>query len=136
MIWIIPLAFLAAAASATMDEIRFHWPRIFGYWFPPEKRITRWFNPGLSWKNKYYWKNKYITWILSSPLVFLTDFWHFLKFILLNALYGIIIIIVIRLGTEISWYWLIIGMNFAWGVIYEFTSGVYGVLADRKKFVN
>ena len=133
MIWIIPLAFLAAAASATMDEIRYHWSRIFGYWFPAEKKITRWFNPGLSWRNKYWSGNKYITWIFSSPLVFLTDFWHFLKFTMLNSIYGIIILLI---EVDIRWWWLLIGFNFAWGVVYEFTYGVYGVLRDRKKFVN
>ena len=133
MIWIIPLAILAVAANATMDEIRFHWDRIFEYWFPKGKRITKWFNPAISWQNKYVSGNKYLTWILSSPLVFATDFWHFLKFIMLNSIYGIIILL---MEVQTPWYWLIIGMNFGWGVIFEFTTGIYGVFADRKKFVN
>lgn len=137
MIWIIPLAILAIVANATMDEIRFHWNRIFTYWFPTIEIggvIQRsWFNPEISWQNKYWAKNKYIDWIFMSPLVFVTDFWHFLKFIMLNSIYGIIIILI---EVQTPWWWLIIGMNLAWGVFYEFTYGIYGVLADRKKFVN
>jgi hypothetical protein len=134
MTWlIIPLAILAIAANCTMDEIRFHWKRIFAYWFKmPGNGSERWFNPAYSWNNKYQWtKNKYLQWILSSPLVFITDFWHFLKFIMLNSIYGIIIIL---MDSPIKWWWLIIGMNLAWGFIYEFTSGVYGLLHDRKTF--
>lgn len=132
MIWIIPLAILAIVANATMDEIRFHWSRIFAYWFPVDKKISDWFNPSVSWRNKYLFKDsKLLTFVLSSPLVFLTDFWHFLKFIMLNSIYGIIILLI---EVDTPWYWLIIGMNFAWGVIFEFTSGVYGVFADKKKF--
>ena len=139
MIWIILLAFLAVAANATMDEIRFHWDRIFRYWFIDKKYpaktgwIEGWFNPSISWQNKYWSKNKYIQWIFMSPLVFITDFWHFLKFIMLNSIYGIIILLI---EVDIRWWWLLIGFNFAWGVVYEFTYGVYGVLGDRKKFVN
>ena len=81
---------------------------------------------------QYLFKDsKLLTFVLSSPLVFLTDFWHFLKFIMLNSIYGIIILLI---EVDTPWYWLIIGMNFAWGVIFEFTSGVYGVFADKKKF--
>ncbi len=133
MIWIILLAILAVAANATMDEIKQHWTRIFAYWFSPEKKITKWFNPAISWENKYWTHNKYLDWVFMSPLVFVTDFWHFLKFIMLNSIYGIIILLI---EVDIHWYWLIIGMNFAWGVLFEFTTGIYGVFADRKKFVN
>ena len=135
MIWIIPLAILAIMASATMDEVRFHWSRTFAYWFNRREgvnvNIELWFNPNYSWNNKYRWtKNKYLQWVLSSPLVFITDFWHFMKFVLLNSMYGIIIIL---MDSSIKWWWLIIGMNLAWGVFYEFTYGVYRVLGDKQR---
>lgn len=134
MIWIIPLAILAVAANATMNEIQFHWNRIFRHWFPNHNRISKWFNPTVSWQNKYLFPdNKLLTFILSSPLVFLTDFWHFLKFVMLNSIYGIIILL---MEADIHWAWLILGFNLAWGVLWEFTSGIYGVFADRKNFVN
>jgi hypothetical protein len=133
MIWIIPLAILAVAANATMDEIQFHWHRVFMYWFPVDKKITDWFNPVFSWSNKYWSKNKYIQWFFKVPLVFVTDFWHFLKFIMLNSIYGIITIMTIELGAGFKWYWLMIGFNLAWGFFWEFTSAVYGRLGDVKK---
>ena len=133
-ITIILLAILAVAANATMDEIQFRWHRIFMHWFPHDKKITKWFDPQESWQNKYFFKNKYLTLILSTALVFLTDFWHFLKFIFLNSVYGIITIMAIELGTGFKWYWLMVGFNLAWGVIFEFTSGIYGLFGDRKKF--
>lgn len=131
MIWIIPLAILAIVANATMDEIRFHWDRIFDYWIPDHTAMYRWMCPHWSWRNKYVFRdNKFLTFILSSPLVFITDFWHFLKFIMLNSIYGIIILLI---EVDMHWAWLILGFNLAWGVFYEFTSGVYGVFADKKK---
>ena len=143
MIWlIIPLAILGIAASATMDEIRFHWRRTFAYWFNRREgsnpNIELWFNPNYSWNNKYRWtKNKHLQWVLSSPLVFITDFWHLLKFVLLNSLYGIIILLMMEYtNVKIPWWWLLIGMNFGWGVIYEFTSSVYGRLGDKYKDLN
>lgn len=126
-------------ASATMDEVRFHWSRTFAYWFSRKEgsnvNIELWFNPNYSWNNKYRWaKNKHLQWVLSSPLVFITDFWHFCKFVMLNSLYGIISILLIEFGVfHMKWYWLIIGMNFAWGVFYEFTYGVYRVLGDKQR---
>jgi len=141
MIWlVIPLAILGIAASSTMDEIRFHWTRIFAYWFKMPKegplfsKAEMWFNPNLSHVNKYKWvKNKYLQWFLKSPLVFITDFWHLLKFILLNSLYGIITLLLIEYANvTISWWWLLIGMNFGWGLFYETVSSIYGLLHDRK----
>ena len=124
MIWIIPLAIVAIACSATMDEIRFHWYRIFAYWFSANNKMYRWFNPSISWMNKYeISNNQYIQWLFKSPLVFM-----------LNCLYGIITILAKDLGVEYHWLWMILGFNFGWGAIYEFTSGVFGVLSDRKKF--
>lgn len=39
---------------------------------------NNWWNPMTSWKNKYDWtkSNKFVTWLLSNPLVFVTDAWH------------------------------------------------------------
>jgi hypothetical protein len=128
--WIIPLAIVAIAASNTMDEIRFHWSRAFGYWFNNYK-LEQWFNPSHSWENKYWSENKYIQWIFMSPLVFITDFWHFLKFLMLNCIYGIIVLLVHELGVEMHWIWLMIGMNIGWGFFYEFVYGIYGLLGDK-----
>jgi len=135
MIWlVIPLAILGIMASATMDEIQFHWKRIFAYWFNTGSNVELWFNPTYSWNNKYTWtKNKYLQWVLSSPLVFITDFWHFLKFVLLNCLYGIITLLMIEFDVwNNHWGWLMLGMNLGWGVIYETTSAAYGLLHDYK----
>ncbi len=131
---IIPLSILAIMASNTLDEIRYHWKRVFAHWFKDKPKLEKWFNPAISWNNKYWSDNKYIQWIFMSPLVFITDFWHFLKFVMLNCFYGILSLMMIEFGIfHMKWYWLILGMNVAWGIIYEFSYGVYGLLGDRIK---
>ena len=70
------LVIIAAISKAVMDTISFHYDTsVF-------KNSGTWFNPSLSWNNKYTWsKNKFIAWLLQNPLVLLTDAWHFFGFI-------------------------------------------------------
>jgi hypothetical protein len=76
------LMFLAGICNAIMDVLDFHYDiSIFKDW--PNQQ---WLDPSLSWKNK--WKNgdpnqgeKFFG--SSTVFVFLTDFWHFAKFLML-----------------------------------------------------
>jgi len=78
----IVLMFFAGICNAIMDVIKFHWnTSIFTTW--PNQN---WINPSLSWRNK--WKNgdplqgeKFLG--SSTVFVWLTDLWHFSKFLML-----------------------------------------------------
>ena len=128
MIWIIPLAIPAIAANATMDEIRFHWGRAFGKFIKAGTLLHKWMYPPISWKNKYRFGVFNI--FFKTVLVWTTDFWHFLKFVFLNSLFGIITILAVAIGVNHHWLALMIGFNIAWGILYEFFSGIFGVIDD------
>ena len=118
------LILLAIAANSTMDEIDHRWSRWFGKVIKPGSNLVFWMNPRLSWVNKHF-KNKFVTFIFSTLLVWLTDFWHLLKFIFLNSIFAIVIIL-----AELDWRLLLI-FNLGWGVVFElFFTGVYGMLSD------
>jgi len=76
---------LAGIFNACMDAIDFHYnTSIFTKWKP-----QTWIDPSLSWKNK--WKNGDYTqgekFLGSSTIfVFITDFWHFLQFLMMLAI--------------------------------------------------
>jgi hypothetical protein len=71
-----------------------------------------WFNPSESWKNKHRWKP---TWLFKTVLVWTTDFWHLLKFLMLNVIF--VWVIVLSYGefdiTTFIVFWLF------WGLIFE-----------------
>jgi hypothetical protein len=54
-------------------------------WSTPfdNSKFRKWLDPKVSWKNKHEWfkDNKFLTWLFSNPLVFITDAWHFLEMI-------------------------------------------------------
>jgi len=127
MTWLIfLLAFLAVLCNCTADEIQFKWDRFFGKVFK-NPGIVRWMKPSISWKNKYVVGSRTLTWILSVPLVFITDFWHFLKFVFLNCVFFIILLI---LGLPDQWLFHLIFMNLGWGIIYETAKSFYGLFSD------
>lgn len=69
------LAFVSGISKAVMDTLLFHFDTsIFS-----DK--GNWWNPTKSWKNKYDWakSNRIVQWILSNPLVSITDAWHFFQ---------------------------------------------------------
>ena len=75
--WSIILLMLSGFFNSIMDVIRYRWNKsIFN------GINDKWMNPSISWKNK--WKNGDINqgekfFGSSTFLVFLTDFWHFAK---------------------------------------------------------
>lgn len=83
---IISLLFISAVSKAIMDTLQFHFETsIF-------KNAGNWFNPALSWKNKYEWfpNSKFLTWIISNPLVLITDAWHLFGFLRDMAIFACI----------------------------------------------
>lgn len=50
------------------------------------KNKDSFWNPSISWKNKHKYKNKIVRNMMSTSLVFLTDGWHLMKFLMLVSL--------------------------------------------------
>ena len=77
------LIFIAGILNACMDVLRYRWTTsIFRFW-----KNQHWINPALSWSNKWKLDTKIGDFIMSTFLVFLTDFWHFCKFLMLLAVF-------------------------------------------------
>jgi hypothetical protein len=94
------LIFLAGICDAILDVLDFHYETsIFSTW-----KHQNWINPIISWHNK--WKNGDYTqgekFLGSSTFfVWLTDFWHFCKFLML-----IFIMIAIVLYHPLIIWWV------------------------------
>jgi hypothetical protein len=77
---------ISSIAKAIMDTLQFHFDKsIF-------RKLGNWWNPLNSWENKYKWfpNSKILTWIISNPIVLITDAWHFFGFIRDFALFSCI----------------------------------------------
>ena len=93
------LLFISAISKSIQDTLDFHFDKsIFS------KAKGNWWNPKTSWKNKYDWfpNSKILTWLISNPLVAITDAWHFFGFI---RDFSIFSCIPIASGN----YWLFLG---------------------------
>jgi hypothetical protein len=113
-----------------MDTIQFHWNDTFKYFFKENSKIEKWFNPSKSWTNKLIFNSKILTWILSVPLVFITDFWHLLKFLFLNTIFiGFIILVLEQKEFKDILAGLII-CNVVWGIFFETILRVYVGIGD------
>jgi hypothetical protein len=85
MITIILLV-LAGLFKAIMDTLNFHYESsIFAKY---DGKLGQWLNPEISWKNKYEWfpNSNIMTWLISGPLVFITDAWHFSQMLFLSCI--------------------------------------------------
>jgi hypothetical protein len=78
---------IAGVAKGSMDELTFHYRKSIFAKFNP-----KWWNPGLSWRNKYVHTDDMITTLKprffgsTSFLSFTTDAWHFFQFIYLTMI--------------------------------------------------
>ena len=101
------LVLVSSIAKAIMDTLQFHFSTsVF-------KNTGSWFNPSTSWQNKYNWsKNKVITWLISNPLVALTDAWHFFGLIQRACLFGCLLSFFFFPPTH-WWFVLILYAEFA-----------------------
>lgn len=71
---VVSLLIISGLAKAIQDTLEFHyWKSIFA-----KAKYENWWNPNMSWENKYKWfpNSKILTWLISNPLVFVTDAWH------------------------------------------------------------
>ncbi|MDD5649177.1 MAG: hypothetical protein PHF86_01985 [Candidatus Nanoarchaeia archaeon] len=73
------LILLASIFNSCMDVLKTRWSKsIFRFW--PNQD---WIDPTKSWKNKWMSKYNWVDFIMSTSLVFLTDFWHLCKFLMI-----------------------------------------------------
>ena len=71
---VVSLLLISGLAKAIQDTLYFHyWKSVFA-----KAKPENWWNPNMSWENKYKWfpKSKFLTWLISNPLVAITDAWH------------------------------------------------------------
>jgi hypothetical protein len=112
------LIIIAAMSEAVMDTIQFHYDRSI---FKNYNNKNYW-NPELSWMNKYKEDLKTPKFIASTTLfVFLTDAWHFFKFIRTLTLFvGLLIIGFLSVNIfELIMMFIIVRVLF--GVIFTIT---------------
>ena len=83
MWWIsLILIVFAGICNAIMDVLRVRYSTsIFRFY-----KNQNWINPSLSWPNKYKPKTKIGDLIMSTVLVWFTDFWHLVKFLMLGSI--------------------------------------------------
>ena len=111
---------LAAICNAVMDTLTHHYDTSI---FKNMKK-QKWWNPAVSWTNKYtdivsYKKPRYFG--STTFLVWTTDAWHFFQFMMLNfvILSGVIMM---NCVTDVLWWENIIIfalLKVVWGVCFE-----------------
>lgn len=113
------LVALAAICNAVMDVISFHYKQSIFTKYNPQ-----WWNPAISWKNKYIdWDNDvrmekviYIGNLFSIKYpTFLTDAWHFFKSLMI-VLLGFAIVLYVPV---VNIYVDIILVGLAWNLIFN-----------------
>ena len=130
---IIILAFIAVIANIIMDEIRFHWKDTFGLFIKEGTKFEQWMNPSKSWTNKYISSNRILRFIFSTALVWTTDFWHFLKAIILLCVFSIYIFITQNDLNFIRYVVEVIVLAILWFIFYEGIKGIFNAICSRIK---
>ena len=128
---IIILAITTCLADFLKDEVKHKYSRFFGKIIPP--KMEWWFNPAISHLNKWKFDSKFLDLLFSTALVWVTDFWHFLKAIFITSI--ILMILLIENNSLLWWQYLIelLVVEFAWGVLWETFNGITGALSDKIK---
>lgn len=102
---------LAGFFNACMNVLRFRWDNcIFKDW-----KNQNWINPVLSWPNKWKPTSKFGDFVMSTMLVWVTDFWHLLKFLMLLSISLSIVFYTPIINWWIDWIFYFL----AFTVIFE-----------------
>ena len=88
---IIILGIIACLSNFLMDEVKHKYDRFFGKILPDS--CDGWFNPAKSWQNKWFAESAFLDVMFSTVLVWVTDFWHFSKTVMLVCIGFIIVIL-------------------------------------------
>jgi hypothetical protein len=125
------LGIVAVAANVVMDELHTHYERFFQKVIP--KKWDSWWNPSVSWQNKYIAKSKILTFIFSTLLSFCTDAWHFFKMIFLTS--AVLIGLLLENGGLKWWQYGVelLAIGLVWGIMWELINGIIGAISDKLK---
>jgi hypothetical protein len=105
------LVLFASICNAIMDVLKYRWNKsIFTMW-----QNQNWVNPSLSWDNKWLPKSKLGDFIMSTILVWVTDFWHFCKFLMLLS----IMFAIVFYKPLINWWVDILILYCAFTITFE-----------------
>lgn len=115
LIIVLALSFLAGLADGTRDVLSFRYAQSVFPQGADEQLMgggPQYWNPAMSWRNK--WENGDPAQgeafpLASGALVWLTDGWHLMQFIMLTAFQLAIALPVIRL-LRLRWWWVLIAL--------------------------
>ena len=113
---VVALLIAAEACNGVMDALQFHYPQTG---FEPDSRF---WNPAISWQNKYKGgdpDNGPAFFLSTTALVFLTDGWHLFKFLYLAFIRAAFVVLLAQLFP----------VRFTGNFKFLFWTGVWGVLS-------
>jgi len=110
---------IAAICNAVMDVLQFHYKQsIF------DKYNSKWWNPAISWKNKYvdwdnYLRNRkqlniFNLFYIDYP-IFLTDAWHFFK----SSMIVLLGLAIVFYNPVINIYVDIVLIGIVWNMVFK-----------------
>lgn len=122
------LVIIASVAMACMDKVQHHWSvSVF-------RDMGPWWNPKESWR--YKWKNgdpaqgeRFPG--SSTVFVFLTDFWHLAKWVMLKA-----VVLAIAWPLADEWYWkaaAFVGLHIVWSGTFQL---FFSIVLKKKQIVS
>lgn len=131
IILIIILGIVACISNFLMDEVTHRYTRFFGKILPDS--WEQWFNPAISWKNKWWANSDFLDILFSTVLVWTTDFWHFIKTIMLVCI--ALIVVLLENSTLLWWQYLleVLAIGLGWFLVWETINGIVGVISDKLK---
>lgn len=126
---IIILGIVACLSNFLMDEVKHKYDRFFGKILPDS--WDGWFNPAKSWQNKWFAESAFLDVMFSTVLVWVTDFWHFAKTVMLVCI-GFIIVI-LENSTLLWWQYAleVLALGLGWFLVWELTNGIVGAISDK-----
>ena len=128
---IIILGIVACLSNFLMDEVKHKYDRFFGKILPDS--WDGWFNPAKSWQNKWFAESAFLDVMFSTVLVWVTDFWHFAKTVMLVCI-GFIIVI-LENSTLLWWQYAleVLALGLGWFLVWELINGIVGAISDKLK---
>lgn len=128
-ITLIILGIVACVFNFLMDEVKHKYSRFFGKVVPDS--WDKWFNPSISYANKYFSKNQFVRFLFTTVLVWTTDFWHFTKFVTL-ACFGFIVVLLENPALQFWQYGVeVFVLGVGWFIVWELTNGIVGAISDK-----
>jgi hypothetical protein len=107
------LVFLISALIGLMDKVKHHWEQTCFSTVTHPDWLVKWLNP--HWYLFMDSKNQFVQWLFKHTLAGVGDFWHFSKFLMLQAMFYL---------AWVSYHearlivWILI-CNAIYGVIFE-----------------